>query len=199
MRRNFQRGSTGKLSKHVLFLHSAAGHPLPLNLIETIFASNWSLHYELHEDVLGFMWVTLCANWQGFELTMTTKILTGWFCMGKQHVLAYIPNYLAISLHLFCNDICLLQGLHTTKNHVIWNGGWPAVKILWWKVGFTLWALRRMRQNWLVSSSGVISYLWVLSLEIANSSAKTLATYLKYPCLGPQMTISEIFPLSCFM
>ena len=50
-------------------------------------------------------------------------------CMRKQHVLAYIPNYLIVSLHFFGNDICLLQGLHTTKNHVIWNG--PAVKILW--------------------------------------------------------------------
>ena len=58
---------------------------------------------------------------------MTTETLLGWFCMGKQHELAYIPNYLIFSLHIFCNDICLLQGLHTTKNHVIWNGVWPAV------------------------------------------------------------------------
>ena len=47
------------------------------------------------------MWVTLCANWQGFKLTMTTKTLIGWFCIGKQHVLAYIPNYLIVSLHFF--------------------------------------------------------------------------------------------------
>jgi len=28
------------------------------------FALNLSWHHELHEDVLGFMWITLCANWQ---------------------------------------------------------------------------------------------------------------------------------------
>jgi hypothetical protein len=47
------------------------------------------------------MWVTLCANWQGFKLTMTTKTLIGWFCIGEQHVLAYIPNYLIVSLPFF--------------------------------------------------------------------------------------------------
>ena len=48
-----------------------------------------------------------------------------------------------------------------------------------------------MRRNWLVSSSGVISsHLWVLSLKIASSGANTLATFLKYPCLGPQMNPS---------
>jgi hypothetical protein len=44
------------------------------------------------------MWVTLCANWQGFKLKMTTKTLIGWFCMGKQHVLTYIPKYLIVGL-----------------------------------------------------------------------------------------------------
>jgi len=57
--------------RYVLFLHSEAGHPLTLNPDGTIFASNWSWHYKLHEDVLGFMWATLCANWQGFKLTRT--------------------------------------------------------------------------------------------------------------------------------
>ena len=61
----YQRGSTGEMSKYVLFMHSEAGYPLPFNPIGTIFASNRSWNYELHEDVLGFMWVTLCANWQG--------------------------------------------------------------------------------------------------------------------------------------
>jgi len=36
-----QRGSTGEMSNYVLFLHSEAGHPLPLNPIGTIVASNW--------------------------------------------------------------------------------------------------------------------------------------------------------------
>ena len=38
----------------------------------------------LHEDVLGFMWVALCANWQGLTLKQTTKTLTGWLSMGQQ-------------------------------------------------------------------------------------------------------------------
>jgi hypothetical protein len=25
--------------------------------------------------------------------------------MGKQHVLAYIPNHFTVSLHFFCNDL----------------------------------------------------------------------------------------------
>jgi hypothetical protein len=132
-------------------------HPLPLNPIGTIFASDWSWHYELHEDVLGFMWVTLCPNWQGLELTMATKTLIWWFCMGKQHMLAYIPYYLIVSLYFVCNDICLSQGLYNTKNHVTWNGGWPA--ILWWTIGFTPHAIRHICQNRQHSSSGAISYL----------------------------------------
>ena len=103
------------------------------------------------------MWATLCENWQGFKLTMTTKTLIGWFCMGKQPVLAYIPKYLIVSPHCFCNDICLLHGLHSTRNHVIWNGGWPAVKVLWWKVGFTPRAIWRVPQTRQFSSSGVLS------------------------------------------
>ena len=47
------------------FLHSEAGHPLFLYPIGTGFALNFSWSYELHEDVLGFMWVALCANWLG--------------------------------------------------------------------------------------------------------------------------------------
>jgi hypothetical protein len=62
------------------------------------------------------MWVTLCANWQGFKLTMTTKTLLGWFCMGKQHELAYIPNYSIFLLQFFCNDICLLRTPYHQKS-----------------------------------------------------------------------------------
>jgi hypothetical protein len=58
------------------------------------------------------MWVTLCANWQGFKLTMITKILLGWFGMGKQHVLANIPNFLIVSLHFFAMIfICYKDGI----------------------------------------------------------------------------------------
>jgi hypothetical protein len=38
------------------------------------------------------------------------------------------------------------------------------------------------------------SYLWVLSLEIANLGAHTQFTFLKYPCLGPPSTPSGNFP-----
>jgi hypothetical protein len=80
------------MSKYVLFMHSEAGHPLPFNSTWTIFASNRSWNYELHENVLGFVWVTLCANWQGFKLCvqidkasareMTAKTLIEWLRMG---------------------------------------------------------------------------------------------------------------------
>jgi len=95
------------MSKYVLFLHSEASHPLPLDPIGTIFASNRSWHYELHGDVLRIMWVTLCEiGLKGLKLTMATKSLIGWFCMGKQHLSAYIPNYLVVLLHFLCNGIC---------------------------------------------------------------------------------------------
>ena len=150
-----QRGSTGEMSKYVLFLHSEASHPLPLNPIVTIFASNWSWHYELHEDVLGFTWVTLCANWQGFKLTMTTQTLIGWFCMGKQHVLAYIPNYLVVSLHIFCNgDFCYKDSI---PRDTLWFG--LVGGLLWRFCGEkwglrTLRAIRHVRRNRLISSLG---------------------------------------------
>jgi len=41
------------------------------------------------------------------------------------------PQLLDRLTPFFCNGVCLLQGLHITINLVIWNGGWPAVKILW--------------------------------------------------------------------
>jgi hypothetical protein len=47
------------MPKYVLFLHSKASYPLPFYPIGTTYALNWSWHYELHEDVLGFMWVAL--------------------------------------------------------------------------------------------------------------------------------------------
>ena len=56
---NNQRWSAGEMSKYVPFLHSEASHLLPLYPIGTIFAFIWNWHYELHEDVLGFMWVVL--------------------------------------------------------------------------------------------------------------------------------------------
>ena len=92
-----QRWSTGEMSKYVPFLHSEASHPLPFYPIGTIFAlnwswHNWSWHYGLHEDVIGFMWVALCANWQGWKPKVTTKTLGRWLCKGKQHLLAYFPN-----------------------------------------------------------------------------------------------------------
>jgi hypothetical protein len=80
------------MSKYVLFMHSEAGPPLPLNPIGTIIASNRSWHYESHKDVLGFIWVTLCANWQGFKLTMITKTLTA--CVGLHpQVLRFTPFF----------------------------------------------------------------------------------------------------------
>jgi hypothetical protein len=112
---------------NVPYLHSGGSHSLILHPIGTFFSSNWSWHYELHEDVLGFMWVALGANWRGLKLTLTTK---PWISMGKQHMLAYIPNHLTVSLHFFCNGIWLLQEFHK-KHRLIWWSGWPVVKILW--------------------------------------------------------------------
>jgi hypothetical protein len=53
------------MSKYVPFLHSEASHPLPLYPIGAIFALDRIWHYELHEDVLGFMLGRSGANWQG--------------------------------------------------------------------------------------------------------------------------------------
>ena len=100
-------------------------------------------------------------------------------------------NYCSVFPHFCCNDILYWKGIKNVINQV---SGWWDIREWWWKVGFTLRAIRRVRLNWLVSSSGVIStYLWVLSLKIASSGANTLATFLKYPCLGPQMTTSGTF------
>jgi hypothetical protein len=72
---------------------------------------------------------------------MATKTLIGWFCIGKQHVLAYIPNYFIVSLHFFlqwylfvtrtpyhhkscdlewwvacCEDFVVKSGVHAVSN-----------------------------------------------------------------------------------
>jgi len=41
--------------------------PPIVTIVTTMFQIEADMHYELHEDVLGFMWITLCANWQGFK------------------------------------------------------------------------------------------------------------------------------------
>jgi hypothetical protein len=115
--------------KYKLFLHSEAGHPLPLNSIGTIFATNWSWHYELHEDVLGFMWVTLCANWQSFKLTMTTKIFP---CLGgfawETACVGLHPQLLNRFTPIFCN------GIFYYKDSI-------PPKIMWFGMGGLLWIL----------------------------------------------------------
>jgi hypothetical protein len=113
-----------------------------------------------------------------------------WLCMGKQNMLAYLPNQLTVSLQFFCNDVCFLLGLYNTKNNVIWWCGWPA-KILWWKIGFTPQAIRHFCQYLQHSSSGAISsYLWELSLIVASLGHHTQFTFQKYPLWGPPSTPS---------
>ena len=95
------------------------------------------------------MWVTLCAIWQGFKLTMTTKTLVGWFCLGKQHVLAYIPSYFIFSLHFLqwylfvtrtpyhqgsCDLEWWVGGSTPMVGGSTMNGGWE-----WWNGGKMLW------------------------------------------------------------
>jgi len=168
------------------FFCTHTGHPLPLSPIGTIFASNWSRHYELHEDVLKYFLVTLCANWQGFKLTMTTKTRptspTTW------------------SFHsIFCNGIRLLQGLHTTKNHVIGMVGGcedfvvkSGVHAVGNQTCVPLLAVFELRCSQKY-------YIWVLTLKAASSGAHTQFTFQKWPLLGPQLTPSAILQLFlCF-
>ena len=58
-------------------------------------------------------------------------------------------------------------------------------------MGFTPRAIRHMRRNWLLSSSGVIS-MWVLCLEGASWGTHTLGTFQKYPLFRPLSTTSDI-------
>jgi hypothetical protein len=97
---------------------------------------------------------SLCVQ-IGFKLTMTAKTLIGWFCMGKQHVLAYIPNYLVVSLHIFCNgDFCYKDSI---PRDTLWFG--LVGGLLWRFCGEkwglrTLRAIRHVRRNRLISSLG---------------------------------------------
>eukprot|EP00983_Pelagomonas_calceolata_P029967 937415-Pelagomonas_calceolata.AAC.3 len=43
----------------------------------------------------------------------------------------YLTNYWGFSLHYFCNDIKLLHGIQTTKNHPLWCSGWSGMEIVW--------------------------------------------------------------------
>ena len=129
--------------------------------------------------MLEFMWVTLCANWQGFKLTMTTKTLIGWFCIGKQHVLAYIPNYLIVSLHFFLQ--CYLFVTRTPYHQ-------KSCDLEWWEACCEDFVLksrvhvmgRRVPWTGQFLSTGVLSsYLWVLILETASFGAHTQFTFHK--------------------
>jgi len=53
------------------------------------------------------------------------------------------------------------------------------------RMGFMPRAIRLVRFNWQHSSSGAISYLWVLSLIVASWSAHTQFTFQKYPFFRP--------------
>ena len=139
-----------------------------------LFASNRSWHYELHEDVLGFMWVTLCANWQGFKLTMTTKTLIGWFWMGQQPVLAYIPKYLIVSLHFFA--LIFVCYKNSIPPEIMWFGAGGGQ--IWhtggWKVGFTPQPIKHGPPHWQQSNSTAMGscYHSELSLIVANEGVQ---------------------------
>ena len=72
------------------------------------------------------------------------------------------------------------------------------MEILWWKIGFTPRAIRRVRRNWLVSSSGVISsYFWVLSLKIGQFRRKYSSHIPKVPLFGASDDHLWYFLFSC--
>ena len=80
----------------------------------------------------------MCANWRGSKLTLTAQTLIWCLSMGKQHMAqSHITTHFIFSLDFFCCHIFLIQQHHTTQNNAIWWSGWSAVKLLWWKVGFT--------------------------------------------------------------
>jgi len=101
----------------------------------------------------------VCANWRGSKLTLTAQTLIWCLSMGKQHMLSNITTHFIFSLDFFCNHICLLQQLHTTRKYAIWWSGLSAVKILWWKVGSTPRKIRHVRRKLLCSSLGAVKNL----------------------------------------
>jgi len=70
-------------------------------------------------------WVTLCANWQGFKLTTTTKTLLGGFALENSMCWPTSPttwsfHSIFLQWYLFVTrtpyHLNLLQGLHTTDS-----------------------------------------------------------------------------------
>jgi len=103
--------------------------------------------------------------------------------VSGQVLLRFAPFLL--QLYFLCN---LDDSYKNGTSQVI---GWWDMREWWWKIGFTLRAIRpiRLRRNWQHLCSGAISsYLWVLSLIVASPGHHTQFTFQKHPCLGPQMT-----------
>jgi hypothetical protein len=76
----------------------------------------------LHEDVLGFMWVALCANWQGLTLKQTTKTLTGWLSMGQQCI-CWPSSPTTSSFHSIYFEMifdCYKDSITQTKSDKLW-------------------------------------------------------------------------------
>jgi len=91
------------------------------------------------------------------------------FFKGKRAKMKYLTNYWAVSFHFYCNDIYLPKRHHRYKNGLDWCRCWWDLTDWQWNVGFTPRAIRRVRRYWLLSSSGLQSCIWVLSLKVASS------------------------------
>jgi hypothetical protein len=78
---------------------------------------NWKLAF-LARRGCAYIYVIQLAIWQWLNLRLATQTLTGWLSTGKLHKLT--TNCSTVSLHFFCNDVCLLQGLHANQNCAIW-------------------------------------------------------------------------------
>ena len=130
------------------------------------------------------MWVTLCAKWQGFKLTMTTKTLIGWFAWENSMCWPTSPttwSFRSISLqwHFFykdsippeitwfgmvacCEDFVVKSRVHAAGNQTC----------------APLLAVFELRCFWR------LLYIWVLILETASSGAHFQFTFAKVPPLG---------------
>jgi hypothetical protein len=114
-------------------------------------------------------------------------------CLVKRAKMGYLANYCSVSPHSCCNDILYWKVDYSYKNDTNRVSWWWDMTDWRWKVGFTPRAIRHVHPYWQLSSLGVISYIWVLSLESASWGAHTTqGTFQKHPLFSTPSTTSAI-------
>ena len=179
------------MSKYVIFLHSVAGHPLPLNPIGTIFPSNWIWHYEYTRMCLDSRG-SLCVQFgRASSSQWLPKPCSGGFAW--ENSMSWPTSPTTWSFHSIFFAMIFVCYKDCIPPKIMWFG---MVCGLLCRFCGEKWGSRCGQLDVCAGTGNIhaqllsAQYLWVLSLIVVSPGHRTHFTFRNHPCLVPQMTTS---------